>query len=139
MPGRGATCTSSGHAAQLLALFPLMEPGTKLVVCCGREYYLYFNCVQSTNFNAVQASDKLYGGSITQFGKTIKKFAWDCEFVDMDDHEAVKAAVSDPSTRALFCESLVSVKSVAKVCNSHNRYEPRVCHRATGESWRVCQ
>ena len=41
--GRGATCTSSGHAAQLLALFALMQPGDKLV-----------------------ASNRLYGGSITQ-------------------------------------------------------------------------
>ena len=26
--GRGATCTASGHAAQLLCLFTLMQPGT---------------------------------------------------------------------------------------------------------------
>ena len=44
--GRGATCTASGHAAQLLALFALMGPGDKMV-----------------------ASNRLYGGSITQFGK----------------------------------------------------------------------
>jgi O-acetylhomoserine (thiol)-lyase len=56
--GRGATCTSSGHAAQLLTLFPLMEPGTRVV-----------------------ASNKLYGGSITQFSKTISKFGWKCTFV----------------------------------------------------------
>ena len=29
--GRGATCTSSGHAAQLVALFALMGPGDQLV------------------------------------------------------------------------------------------------------------
>ena len=29
--GRGGTCTSSGHAAQLLALFPLMNPGDRMV------------------------------------------------------------------------------------------------------------
>ncbi len=45
--GRGATAVSSGHAAQLLALFPLMEPNGEFV-----------------------ASTRLYGGSITQFGKT---------------------------------------------------------------------
>jgi O-acetylhomoserine (thiol)-lyase len=45
--GRGATCTSSGHAAQLLTLFTLMSPGDRLVSSC-----------------------ELYGGSITQFGKT---------------------------------------------------------------------
>ena len=69
--GRGATCTSSGHAAQLLTLFTLMQPGDMLV-----------------------ASNKLYGGSITQFAKTIRKFGWRCEFVDADDIAAVEAAVA---------------------------------------------
>src|SRR5260221_8277091 len=51
--GRGATCTASGHSAQILALFPLMEPGAEIV-----------------------AANRLYGGSITQFGRTFKKFGW---------------------------------------------------------------
>ena len=29
--GRGATATSSGHAAQILALFPLMHPGDEII------------------------------------------------------------------------------------------------------------
>ncbi len=82
--GRGTTCTASGHAAQVLALFPLMEPGAHFV-----------------------SSTRLYGGSITQFGKTFKKFGWDCRFVDFDDLDAVKAAV-DETTRAIFCESLAN-------------------------------
>src|ERR1044071_7843717 len=41
--GRGAICCASGHAAQLLALFPLMEPGAEFL-----------------------ASTILYGGSVTQ-------------------------------------------------------------------------
>ncbi len=82
--GRGTTCVASGHAAQLLALFPLMEPGARFV-----------------------ASTRLYGGSITQFGKTFRKFGWDCRFVDVDDLDAVKAAV-DEETRAIFCESLAN-------------------------------
>lgn len=82
--GRGATATASGHAAQILALFPLLEPGAEFV-----------------------ASTRLYGGSITQFGKTFGKFGWRCRFVDVDDPEAVKAAVGE-ETRALFCESLAN-------------------------------
>ncbi|MEO1190294.1 MAG: aminotransferase class I/II-fold pyridoxal phosphate-dependent enzyme [Pseudomonadota bacterium] len=82
--GRGATCVASGHAAQLLALFPLMEAGGEFV-----------------------ASTRLYGGSITQFAKTFKKFGWTCHFVDVDDAEAVMAAVGE-TTRALFCESLAN-------------------------------
>lgn len=82
--GRGATCVGSGHAAQILALFPLMEPGAEFI-----------------------ASSRLYGGSITQFGKTFKKFDWQCRFVDVDNLDAVKAALSD-KTRAIFCESLAN-------------------------------
>jgi O-acetylhomoserine (thiol)-lyase len=68
--GRGATCTASGHAAQVVALFALMQPGDRLV-----------------------ASTRLYGGSITQLGRTIQKFGWSCDFVDCDDLEAVQAAL----------------------------------------------
>mmetsp|Transcript_37465 Transcript_37465/g.98259 ORF Transcript_37465/g.98259 Transcript_37465/m.98259 type:complete len:648 (+) Transcript_37465:23-1966(+) len=83
--GRGATCTSSGHAAQLLTLFPLMGPGTRVV-----------------------ASDKLYGGSVTQFAKTITKFGWHCTFVDVDDPPAVEAALAQPDTRLLWAESIAN-------------------------------
>ena len=51
--GIGAVCSSSGHAAQLLALFPLMSPGDNII-----------------------ASSRLYGGTIQQFSNTIKKFGW---------------------------------------------------------------
>lgn len=83
--GRGATCTSSGHAAQLLALFPLLEPGARLV-----------------------SSDKLYGGSLTQFGKTFRKFDWHCDFVNVDDVAQVKDALAHDNVKALFCESLAN-------------------------------
>eukprot|EP00949_MAST-11_sp_MAST-11-sp1_P004025 g4025.t1 len=101
--GRGATCTSSGHAAQMLALFPLMSPGDTLV-----------------------ASDKLYGGSITQFGKTFQKFGWNCEFVDATDIEKVRSAVSKPGVKALWSESIANpggvisdLSALAEVAN-HN-------------------
>jgi O-acetylhomoserine (thiol)-lyase len=83
--GRGATCTASGHAAQLVTLFALMQPGSTVV-----------------------ASNKLYGGSITQFGKTIKKFGWNCTFVDVGKLEEVEIALKDPSARLLFVESLAN-------------------------------
>jgi O-acetylhomoserine (thiol)-lyase len=84
--GRGATCTSSGHAAQLLTLFTLMQPGDKLV-----------------------SSGALYGGSITQFSKTFpNKFGWQTEFVDLNDFEAVRRAVADPMAKALWMESVTN-------------------------------
>ena len=82
--GVGAVCCSSGHAAQIMALFPLMQPGRNVVV-----------------------STRLYGGSITQFSQTIKRFGWSAKFVDFDDLDAVKAAIDD-DTRAVFCESIAN-------------------------------
>ncbi|WP_170357542.1 O-acetylhomoserine aminocarboxypropyltransferase/cysteine synthase family protein [Ruegeria arenilitoris] len=82
--GVGAVCCSSGHAAQIMALFPLMGPGCNVV-----------------------ASTRLYGGTVTQFSQTIKRFGWTAKFVDTDDLDAVKAAIDD-DTRAVFCESIAN-------------------------------
>ena len=82
--GVGAVCCSSGHAAQIMALFPLMQPGCNVV-----------------------ASTRLYGGTVQQFNNTIKKFGWSAKFVDFDDVEAVRAAIDD-NTRAVFCESIAN-------------------------------
>src|SRR6056297_1927332 len=82
--GAGAVCCSSGHAAQIMALFPLMGPGLNVVV-----------------------STRLYGGSITQFSQTIKRFGWEAKFVDIDDADAINAAIDD-NTRAIFCESIAN-------------------------------
>lgn len=80
--GAGAVCCSSGHAAQIMALFPLMAPGRNII-----------------------ASTRLYGGTITQFSQTIRRFGWSAKFVDFDDLDALRAAV-DQDTRAIFCESI---------------------------------
>ena len=82
--GVGGVCCSSGHAAQIMALFPLMAPGLNVVV-----------------------STRLYGGTVTQFSQTIKRFGWEATFVDFDDLDAVKAAIDD-NTRAVFCESIAN-------------------------------
>ncbi|KNG93984.1 O-acetylhomoserine aminocarboxypropyltransferase/cysteine synthase family protein [Pseudaestuariivita atlantica] len=98
--GAGAVCCSSGHAAQIMALFPLMTPGKNVVV-----------------------STRLYGGTITQFSQTIKRFGWSATFVDFDDLDAVKAAIDD-DTRAVFCESIANpggyitdLKAIAKIAD----------------------
>lgn len=99
--GAGAVCCSSGHAAQLMALFPLMEPGRNVVV-----------------------STRLYGGSVTQFTHTIKRFGWDATFVDFDDLDAVKAAINE-DTRAIFCETIANpggyvtdLEAIAAIANA---------------------
>jgi len=82
--GAGAVCCSSGHGAQIMALFPLMGPGLNIV-----------------------SSNRLYGGTVTQFSQTIKRFGWSARFVDTDDLDAVEAAI-DENTRAIFCESIAN-------------------------------
>ena len=82
--GAGAVCCSSGHAAQIMALFPLMGPGKNIV-----------------------SSTRLYGGTVTQFSNTIHRFGWSAKFVDTDDPDAVRAAI-DEDTRAIFCESVAN-------------------------------
>jgi len=99
--GAGAVCCSSGHAAQIMALFPLMSPGMNLI-----------------------ASTRAYGGTITQFSQTIKRFGWSAKFVDFDDEAAVAAAI-DENTRAIFCESIANpggyvtdLDAIAKIANA---------------------
>ena len=99
--GAGAVCCSSGHAAQIMALFPLMGPGKNIV-----------------------ASTRLYGGTVTQFAQTIRRFGWSAKFVNLDDHEALKAAIDD-DTRAIFCESIsnpggyvTDIPAIAKIADA---------------------
>ncbi|PQO22726.1 O-acetylhomoserine aminocarboxypropyltransferase [Rhodobacteraceae bacterium WD3A24] len=80
----GGIACSSGHAAQIMSLFPLMGPGCNIV-----------------------SSSRLYGGTITQFSQTIRRFGWSATFVDTDDLEAVEAAI-DENTRAIFCETIAN-------------------------------
>ena len=90
--GVGATAAASGHAAQLLALFPLMAPGCEII-----------------------SANKLYGGTVNQFANSFPRaFGWKATFVDPDDPENFRRAATD-STRALFIESLANPGGV--VCD----------------------
>lgn len=98
--GAGAVCCSSGHAAQIMALFPLMGPGKNIV-----------------------ASSRLYGGTITQFTQTFKRFGWSAKLIDTENLDAVKAAI-DENTRAIFCETIANpggyisdLDALAKIAN----------------------
>src|SRR3546814_15975412 len=54
------------------------------------------------------ASKRLYGGSITQFGRTFKKLDWHCDFVDVEELETVRQAALHPKYKAIFAESLAN-------------------------------
>jgi len=78
-----------------MALFPLMTPGANVVV-----------------------SNRLSGGSITQFSQTIKRFGWQARFVDIDKAGQISKAC-DKRTKAIFCESIANpgghVADLAKI------------------------
>ncbi len=100
--GIGAVATASGIAANLLALYPLMEPGYEFV-----------------------ASNRLYGGSLSQFMHAFKKFGWICRLVDADEPENFSRATND-RTRAYFCENqsnplsqICDVEAIARIAHDH--------------------
>jgi O-acetylhomoserine (thiol)-lyase len=114
--GVGCVCTASGHAAQIMALFPLMRPGDNII-----------------------ASTRLYGGTVTQFTHTIRRFGWSARFVDFDDLVAIEDAADD-HTRAIFCESIANpggyvgdLPAVAEVARKLN--VPLIVDNTTGTPW----
>ena len=99
--GRGCTVTSSGHAAQVLALFPLMSSGAEIV-----------------------ASSRLYGGSLQQMRNTYPKFGWKAQIVDADQPDSFKRAANE-NTRCFFIESLANpggvvsdLQAIARIAES---------------------
>jgi O-acetylhomoserine (thiol)-lyase len=88
--GVGALAVASGHAAQFLAFYTLMQSGCNIV-----------------------AAKKLYGGSLNQLGHAIGKFGWESRFVNADDPAAVAAAIDD-KTRCVFIESLANPGGVVQ-------------------------
>ena len=88
--GVGALAVASGHAAQLLVFHVLMDPGAHIV-----------------------AAKKLYGGSLNQLAHAFKKMAWNVTFVDADNLDEVKEAITD-DTRCVFIESLANPGGVVQ-------------------------
>jgi len=80
--GVGALSVASGHAAQFIALATILSPGDQIV-----------------------SSNALYGGSYTQLGITLRKWGIDVVFVDPDDPENFRRAIT-PKTRALYGETI---------------------------------
>jgi O-acetylhomoserine (thiol)-lyase len=93
--GRAAVAAASGHAAQFLIFFTLMQPGDEFV-----------------------ASRALYGGSLTQFGLSFKKLGWTCHFADPSDPDNFRRALT-PRCKAIFIENLANpggiIVDIAKV------------------------
>jgi OAH/OAS sulfhydrylase len=82
--GRAGLASASGHAAQFLTFFTLLEPGDEFL-----------------------ASRNLYGGSLTQFGLSFPRLGWTCHFVDPREPENFARALT-PRCKAIFVESLAN-------------------------------
>ena len=100
--GRAAVAAASGHAAQFVTFFTLLNPGDEFV-----------------------ASRNLYGGSLTQFSLSFKKLGWTCHFVDPTDPENFRRALT-PKCKAIFVESLanpggivVDLRAVADIAHDN--------------------
>jgi len=82
--GTAGLAVASGHAAQLVTMHTLMEPGDEFI-----------------------AARQLYGGSINQFGHAFKKFDWNVVWADADDPATFERALTD-KTKAIFIESIAN-------------------------------
>ncbi len=82
--GIAALATSSGQAAQFLAITGLMGPGDELV-----------------------AASTLYGGTYTQFDVSFRRLGINVKFVEPDDPENFRKAIT-PKTRALYGETIAN-------------------------------
>ena len=80
--GRAALAVGSGMSAQMVALLTLLEAGDHLV-----------------------SANTLYGGTYSQFDVTFRKLGIDTTFVDIDDLDAIAAAIT-PRTKLLYAETL---------------------------------
>ncbi|MCX8280371.1 O-acetylhomoserine aminocarboxypropyltransferase [Phyllobacterium sp. 0TCS1.6C] len=100
--GTAALAVASGHAAQLLVFHTLMQPGANFV-----------------------ASNRLYGGSINQFGQSFKSFDWHVRWADGTDPAAFEAQIDD-RTRAIFIESFANpggiVSDIAAIADIAHRH-----------------
>jgi O-acetylhomoserine (thiol)-lyase len=101
--GAGAVAFASGLAAQMAALFTLLEPGDHVV-----------------------SSTALYGGTVNQLKHVLRKMNVDLTWVDPDDPDAWRQAVG-PKTKAFFAETIgnpagnvLDIEVVASIAHEHD-------------------
>src|SRR6204780_2864417 len=101
--GVGALAVSSGQAAQFVALASLLGAGDEIV-----------------------AAKTLYGGTYTQFDISFRRLGIDTTFVDPDDPENFRRAIT-PRTRALYAETIgnpsmnvLDIAAVAAIARENN-------------------
>jgi len=100
--GAAALAMSSGQAAQFIAISSLMEAGDEMV-----------------------AASTLYGGTYTQFDVSFRKLGFQVRFVDPDDPENFRRAIT-PKTKCLYGETIsnprgnvLDIEAVARIAHEH--------------------
>ena len=102
--GVGAMCTSSGQAANLLAILNICKAGDSFI-----------------------SATEIYGGTVNLFWFTLKKLGIECIAVSTDaDEETIEKAFK-PNTKAVFGETLANpaltvfdIEKFAKIAHKHN-------------------
>ncbi len=101
--GAAGLAVSSGQSAQFLAITTLAEPGDQIV-----------------------AASTLYGGTYTQFNVTMRRLGYDFVFVEPDDPENFRKAITS-KTKLLYGETIsnprcnvLDIQAVAKIAHEHN-------------------
>ena len=80
--GAGAICTASGLSALFATFITLCSAGDHIV-----------------------SSAQIYGSTATTLRHTLKRFGISCDFIEINDAAALKAAIK-PNTKMVFCESI---------------------------------
>ncbi len=100
--GMAALATSSGQAAQFLAISTIAQPGDQIV-----------------------AASTLYGGTYTQLDVTMRRLGYDVVFVEPDDPENFRRAITS-KTRLLYGETIsnprsnvLDIEAIAKIAHEH--------------------
>ena len=101
--GVGAMCTTSGQAANMMAILNICKAGDSIV-----------------------STSQIYGGTINLFAVTLQKQGIECIFVDQDaDEETINAAFKE-NTKAVFGEVIANpamcvldIEKFAKVAHNH--------------------
>ncbi|MBC7556310.1 MAG: O-acetylhomoserine aminocarboxypropyltransferase/cysteine synthase, partial [Chryseobacterium sp.] len=101
--GVAALATSSGHAAQFLAITNILQAGDNFV-----------------------SSPYLYGGSFNQFKVTFKKLGIECRFAKDDEPQDFEEQINE-NTKAIYVETIgnpslnvADFEAIAAVAKKHN-------------------
>ena len=101
--GVGALAVASGQAAETIAILNIAQNGDEIV-----------------------SADNLYGGTYTLFENTFKRFGIKVKFVDSEDLDGFKKAITK-KTKAVYAESIgnpklniTDIESLADIAHSNN-------------------